>query len=76
MSSITVLLPEEDLTFLRAYTAAQGISPEAFLAQQAHNLRVNLQRPLSPEVKEATGIISGDVAGEETHRAYLEKKHA
>ena len=76
MSTITIPLPDEDFTFLRDYSAAQGTSAEAFLARQARNLREHLQRPLQPEVMRATGIISPSVAGEETHREHLEKKHA
>jgi len=76
MSAITVLLPDDDLAFLRNFSAAQGTSAEAFLARQARNLREHLQRPLRPEVLRATGIISPEVAGEETHREHLERKHA
>ncbi len=76
MSTITVLLPDDDLAFLRDFSAAQGISAEAFLARQARNLREHLQRPLRPEVLLATEIISPEVGGEETYREHLEKKHA
>jgi len=76
MSTILVPLPDEDFAFLRSFSAAQGISAEAFLARQARNLRERLQRPLQPEVIRATGIISREVAGEEAHREHLEKKHA
>ena len=76
MSTITVPLPDDDLAFLRDYSAAQGTSAEAFLARQARNLRKHLQRPLQPEVLRATGIIAPEVAGEEAHREHLEKKHA
>ena len=71
-----VPLPAEDLAFLRNFSAAQGTSAEAFLARQARNLREHLQRPLRPEVLRATGIIPPELAGEETHREHLEKKHA
>ena len=76
MSTITIPLADEDLTFLRAYSEAQGTSAEAFLARQAHNLREHLQRPLQPEVMAASGIVSTDVAPEEAHREHSEKKHA
>lgn len=76
MGTITIPLPDEDFAFLREYSAAQGISAEAFLARQARNLREHLQRPLQPEVLRATGIIAPEVAGEEAHRAHVEKKHA
>ena len=75
MSTITIPLPDEDLKFLRNYANAQGTSVEAFLARQARNLREHLQRPLPPEVSAASGIIAPD-AGEQAHRAHLEKKHA
>ena len=76
MSTITIPLPDEDLSFLRAYSEAQGTSAEAFLARQARNLREHLQRPLQADVMAASGIISPEVAAEETHREHSEKKHA
>ncbi len=76
MSTITVPLSDEDFAFLREFSAAQGTSAEAFLARQARNLREHLQRPLQPEVMGATGIIPPEIAGEETYRGHLEKKHA
>ena len=76
MSTITIPLPDEDLEFLRAYARARGSSAEAFLAQQAHNLRTHLQLPAQPEVERASGVISPEVSGEETYRSWLEKKHA
>jgi hypothetical protein len=76
MSAITVSLPDDDLAFLRDFSASQGTSAEAFLARQARNLREHLQRPLQPEVMRATGIIAWAVTGEEAHREHLEKKHA
>ena len=71
-----VPLPDEDFAFLRHFSAAQGTSAEAFLARQARNLREHLQRPLPPAVLRATGIIPPEVAGEESHREHLEKKHS
>ncbi|MGB8353292.1 MAG: hypothetical protein WCD79_05355 [Chthoniobacteraceae bacterium] len=46
MSAITIPLPDEDLTLLRAWSKTQEISVEAFLAQQARNLRQRLQNPM------------------------------
>lgn len=76
MSTITIPLPDEDLAFLRAYTHAHGTSVEAFLAQQARNLREQLQIPLNLEVMAATGIISAEVSAEEAYREHLAIKHA
>ena len=76
MSAITVPLSDEDLAFLRAYSEAQGLSAEAFLARQARNLREHLQASLRPEVEAASGIILPEVAGEREHREHLEAKHA
>lgn len=75
MSTLTVSMPDEDLAFLRAYSAANGISAEQLLAQQARNLREHLQRPLHPAVRAATGIISPDIDGKEAHRAHLAVKY-
>ena len=76
MSTLTIPMPDEDLAFLRAYSAAHGISAEALLARQARSLREQLQRPVHPEVSAASGIISVDTASVEAHRAHLERKHA
>ena len=76
MSTITIPLQEEDLAFLRAYSKEQGTSAEEFLARQAHNLREQMQRPLSEEVLAASGIIPPEVTGREAHREYFEKKQA
>ena len=75
MFTITVPLPDEDLTFLRAWSKKQGTSVEAFLAQQARNLRQRLQNPLQSDVAAASGIISQKIVGEEKHREHLENKH-
>ena len=76
MSTITIPLPDEALQFLRAYSQPHGTSAEAFLAQQARNLREHLQRPLEPEVEAASGIILPEVAAKEAHRAPVETKRA
>ena len=76
MSTITIPLADEDLTFLRAYSEAQGTFAEAFLARQAHNLREHLQRPMQADVVAASGIVSPEVAAEEAHREHSEQKHA
>jgi hypothetical protein len=69
MSTLTMPIPDKALAFLRAYSAAHGMSAEALLAQQARDLREHLQRPLHPALKAATGIISSDIDGKEAHRA-------
>ena len=76
MSTLTIPLPDEDLAFLRAYSAAQGISAEALLARQARSFREHLQRPVHPDVAAASGVISAGVASEEARRAHVEKKHS
>jgi hypothetical protein len=58
MSTIAVPIANEDLRFLRAWTAEHGTSAEAFLAQQAHHLREHIQRRLHPVVANAIGVIS------------------
>ena len=76
MARLTIPMPEEDLAFLRVNSAAQGMSTEALLARHARSLREHLQRPVQPEVKAASGIISVSVLGIEAHRAHLAAKHS
>ncbi len=75
MSTITIPLPDEDLTFLRAYSSAQGTSVEAFLARQARNLRQQLQKPIERDVEAASQVISAQIDAKANHREHLEKKH-
>ena len=76
MSAITVTLPEDDLTFLRAWSKEHGTSAEGLLAQQARNLRELLEKPLGADVVAATGIISPDVDVEKAYCEYLEEKYS
>jgi hypothetical protein len=73
MSTIAVPIPDEDLRFLRAWTAEQGTSAEAFLAQQARNLREHVQRGLHPIVAAARGVILEDTPL--GYMEHLERKH-
>jgi hypothetical protein len=75
MSTIAVPLADEDLAFLRAFSAAHGTTAEEFLARQARNLRVQLEKPLPPEVISATGIIPEDFDVRGTYLRELESKH-
>lgn len=75
VSTITIPIPEEDLSFLRAYSSALGTSAEAFLAQQAHNLRRHLQQPIQHDVAEASGTISPGISAARAYWEHLDKKH-
>jgi len=75
MSTITLLLPDEDLAFLRAWSEKQGTSAEEFLARQARNLREHLQRSLHPDVVAATGIFPADLDVKQAYREHIENKH-
>jgi hypothetical protein len=75
MSTITIPMPEEDLAFLRAWSKEHGTSAEAFLAQQARNLRERLQKPLHPDVAAAIGIFPADVDAKKAYHEYIEKKY-
>lgn len=75
MSTLAITMPEEDLAFLRAWTAEQGTSAEEFLAQQARNLRRHLQRGLHPAVLHATGVISPQADGRTEHLEHQERRH-
>ena len=75
MSTITIPLADEDLSFLRAYSNAQGTSVEVFLATQARRLSERLQKPLHPDVKAASGILLPLGDAEDAHMAHLDKKY-
>ncbi len=75
MSTIAVPMPEEDLRFLRTWTEQHGSTAEAFLAQQARNLREHIQRGLHPDVKNAMGVILEDIDAAAEYRAHLDRKH-
>lgn len=76
MPTLTVPILDEDVAFLTAYSATQGLSVEQFIARQTHNLKVYLEKPLHRDVQCATGIIKGSADGEELHRSHWEEKHA
>lgn len=75
MSTLTIRLPDEDVTFLRAWSENHGISAEEFLAGQVRNLREHMQRPLHPEVVAATGIFPPDLDVKKAYHEYIEKKY-
>lgn len=75
MSTITVPLADEDLAFLRAFSAAQGTTAEEFLAGQARRLRLQLEKPLPANVLNATGIIPESIDVRETYLRESESKH-
>ena len=76
MATITVVLPQEDLEFLQAYSQALGTSAEVVLAQQARTLRELHQKPLHPDIIAASGIIHSSIEGQEAHRDHVCKKQA
>lgn len=75
MSSITIPPPEEDLSFLRAYSSAQGTSAEEFLARQARNLRRQLAKPLNRQVETASGTIDTDIDARSARLEYLDNRN-
>jgi hypothetical protein len=75
MSTITIPLADEDLSFLRAYSNAQGTSLEVFLAKQARLLSERLQKPLHPDIIAASGILTPSDDAEAAHMAHLDKKY-
>lgn len=75
MSTITVVLPDEDLAFLRRFSETQGTSAEELLASQARSLRAQLERPIPPEIVAASGIIQGDIDPRKEHLDHLDRKY-
>lgn len=75
MSTITVSLADEDLTFLQRFSEAQGTSAGEFLARHARNLRRQLERPLPPEIVAASGIIASEMNAKNEYLDHLQRKH-
>lgn len=46
-----------------------------FLARQARNLRKQLEKPLPPEIRAATGIIAREVDSKTDYLNHMESKH-
>jgi hypothetical protein len=75
MSTITISLANEDLAFLEQFSEAHGTSVGEFLAQQARNLRQQLEKPLPPEIVVASGIIAAEVDAKTDQQDHLQRKH-
>ncbi len=75
MSTLTIDLPEEDLLYLKTWTASQGKSVENWVADQARALRQSASRPLHLHVEDVIGILPADLDGKAAYGDYLEKKY-
>jgi uncharacterized protein involved in type VI secretion and phage assembly len=75
MSSISIPLSEEDLTFLRRFTGQRGITVEDFMAQHAKNLRLNLEAILHRDIIAATGTFQTATDPQNDYYDHQEHKH-
>lgn len=76
MSTLLVALPDEDLEFLKTFSAARGLSAEAVLATHARRLRELVEGDLHPDVAATVGIIDHRRDGEDVFLHAMEKKHS
>ena len=75
MSTVTVSLADEDLAFLKRFSEAQGTSVGEFLARHTRSLRKQLEKPLPPEITDASGIIARDVDSKAEYLDHMEHRH-
>ncbi len=76
MSTLNVTLTDEDMEFLRAVAERSGASPEEFVARQASLMRERYLRPLHPDVKALSGIISYDGDARTDYLEHQMRKHS
>ncbi len=76
MSTLTIPISDENLSFLKEWTKENGMTPESFVTAQVESLRRPKRRPIHPDVLRATGVIKFDGDPREAYLDYMEKKHA
>ena len=76
MILLAVPVTEEDFNFLQTWASKQGTTVESFLAEQAHTLRLQLQKPIHPAVLSASGVLEQTANTKAEHFDRLAQKHA
>ncbi len=76
MTVLSVPMAEDDFAFLQTWATKHGMTVESFLAEQAHTLRIQLEKPIHPAVLSATGVIEKVSDEKAEHLEHLERKHA
>ena len=76
MSTLTIPISDENLSFLKELTKENGMTPESFFAAHVESLRRPKCRPLHPDVIRATGVINFEGDPREAYLDHMEKKHA
>ncbi len=76
MSILVVALPEEDLDFLKAFSASRGITAEAVWAGHARRLREIVESDLHPDVVAMIGMIEPMTDCEVAYLDHLDGKHS
>ncbi len=76
MSTLTIPISDENLSFLHEWTKENGMTPESFFAAHVDSLRRPKRRPIHPDVIRATGVIQFEGDPREAYLEHMEKKHA
>ena len=76
MTLLAVPVTEEDFNFLQTWASKQGTTVESFLAEQAHTLRLQLQKPIHPAVLSASGVLEQTANAKAEHFDHLAQKHS
>jgi len=73
-TTLTLELPEEDISFIRRYASEQGVSVSDSIDRIISFLRRTEQHPLHPDVLSIAGILRG-VDPDAARMEYLTRKH-
>ncbi len=76
MSTLTIPISDENLSYLQEWTKEIGMTPESFVAAHVESLRRPKRRAIHPAVIRATGVIQFEGDPREAYLEYMEKKHA
>lgn len=74
-TSLTVHLPESEVTFLEEYAEKHQVTVEELIDQFVKQLRIAEKYSYHPEIKTFAGIVPKNIDARKEYYEHLEKKH-
>ena len=74
-AKLTIRLPREDLDFIKSYAKAHRLTVTEVIDRSLRQMRSAQAEGLSPEIGAISGILRNVDIEEDSHKAYLERKH-
>ncbi|MDR9490256.1 MAG: DUF6364 family protein [Spiribacter sp.] len=74
-AKLTIRLPREDVEFIKSYAKAHRLTVTEVIDRSLRQMRSEQAEGLSPEIATISGILRNEHIDEESHKAYLERKH-